>query len=314
MRALLVAGHDNRCLDVATRHALTAALRLGVDVDILVAGASCRPVAESASGLAGVSRVLWADAPHLREPTAENVADQIVAVAAGYTHLLAAATGMGKSILPRVAARLDVAQISEIVAVLAPDTFLRPIYAGNAIETVQSTDPVKVMTVRATAFPPAGDGGRAPIETVEVAANFGASRVVARETTRSARPELASADVVVAGGRGLRTRENFFALLEPLAQQLNAAIGATRAAVDAGFVPNELQIGQTGKVVAPRLYVAVGLSGAIQHLAGMKDSGVIVAINKDPDAPIFRIADYALIGDLFEIVPALTAALAARRG
>jgi len=309
MTVLLLAEHDNRSLNPVTRNALTAARQLGGDIDILVIGDACRVVAESASRLAGVARVLLVDAAHFGEPCAENIASQLLSIASGYSHVLAAATSTGKSVMPRVAAMLDVAQISEIIAVLDAGTFSRPIYAGNATQTVQSVDPVKVMTVRATAFEASGDGGAAPIETVEAVADCGLSRVVARELTRSGRPELGSADVVVAGGRGLGNRENFVALLEPLAQKLDAAIGATRSAVDAGFVSNDLQIGQTGKVVAPRLYIAVGLSGAIQHLAGMKDSQVIVAINKDPEAPIFQVADYGLVGDLFEIVPQLINAL-----
>ena len=309
MTVLLLAEHDNRRLDPATRRVLTAACQLGGDIDILLIGDACRPVAESASRLAGVSRVLWVEAGHFREPTAENVASQILAVASGYSHVLAAAMSMGKSVMPRVAAMLDVAQISEIIGVLAGDTFSRPIYAGNATQTVQSSDPVKVITVRVSAFDASDEGGAAPIETLEAVADCGLSRVVGRQLTRNSRPELGSADVVVAGGRGLGSRENFIALLEPLALKLDAAIGATRAAVDAGFVSNDLQIGQTGKVVAPRLYIAVGLSGAIQHLAGMKDSQVIVAINKDAEAPIFQVADYGLVGDLFEIVPALIDAL-----
>lgn len=309
MTVLLLAEHDNQRLDPATRSALTAAGQLGSDIDILVLGDACRPVAESASRLAGVSRVLWVEAEHFREPTAENIANQILALASGYSHVFAAATSMGKSVMPRVAAMLDVAQISEIIDVLDSDTFSRPIYAGNATQTVQSVDPVKVITVRVSAFSASGDSGAVPIETVEAVANCGLSRVAGRNLTRSGRPELGSADVVVAGGRGLGSRENFIAMLAPLAQKLDAAIGATRAAVDAGFVSNDLQIGQTGKVVAPRLYIAVGLSGAIQHLAGMKDSQVIVAINKDADAPIFQVADYGLVGDLFEIVPALIDAL-----
>ncbi len=309
MTVLLLAEHDNQSLAPATRSALTAARQLGMDVDILVVGDKCRPVAESASCLAGASRIRWVDAAHFREPVAENIANQVVALASGYTHVLAAATSTGKSVMPRVAAMLDVAQISEVIAVLGTDTFSRPIYAGNATQTVESVDPVKVLTVRASAFEASGDGGSAPIEAVEAVADCGLARVLSRELIRSGRPELASADVVVAGGRGLGSRENFIAQLEPLAEKLDAAIGATRAAVDAGFVSNDLQIGQTGKVVAPRLYIAVGLSGAIQHLAGMKDSQVIVAINKDPEAPIFQIADYGLVGDLFEIVPQLVDAL-----
>ena len=309
MRVLVLAEHDNHHLHPATRNVLTAARQLDGEVDILIVGDACRPVAEVASRLAGVARVRVVEAAHFRESTAENIANQIIALAQDYSHVLAAATSIGKSVMPRVAALLDVAQISEITAILAADTFSRPIYAGNATQTVQSVDPLKVLTVRVTAFAAAGDGGEAPIETVEAVADCGLSRVLDRQLTRTGRPELGSADVVVAGGRGLGSRENFQALLEPLAQKLGAAIGATRAAVDSGFVPNDLQIGQTGKIVAPRLYIAVGLSGAIQHLAGMKDSEVIVAINKDAEAPIFQVADYGLVGDLFEIVPALTEAL-----
>ena len=309
MRVLVLAEHDNHHLHPATRNVLTAARQLDGEVDILIVGDACRPVAEVASRLAGVARVRVVEAAHFRESTAENIANQIVALAQDYSHVLAAATSIGKSVMPRVAALLDVAQISEITAILAADTFSRPIYAGNATQTVQSVDPLKVLTVRVTAFAAAGDGGEAPNETVEAVADCGLSRVLDRQLTRTGRPELGSAVVVVAGGRGLGSRENFQALLEPLAQKLGAAIGATRAAVDSGFVPNDLQIGQTGKIVAPRLYIAVGLSGAIQHLAGMKDSEVIVAINKDAEAPIFQVADYGLVGDLFEIVPALTEAL-----
>lgn len=309
MRVLVLAEHDNHHLHPATRNVLTAARQLDGEVDILIVGDACRPVAEVASRLAGVARVRVVEAAHFRESTAENIANQIIALAQDYSHVLAAATSIGKSVMPRVAALLDVAQISEITAILAADTFSRPIYAGNATQTVQSVDPLKVLTVRVTAFAAAGDGGEAPIETVEAVADCGLSRVLDRQLTRTGRPELGSAVVVVAGGRGLGSRENFQALLEPLAQKLGAAIGATRAAVDSGFVPNDLQIGQTGKIVAPRLYIAVGLSGAIQHLAGMKDSEVIVAINKDAEAPIFQVADYGLVGDLFEIVPALTEAL-----
>jgi electron transfer flavoprotein alpha subunit len=252
--------------------------------------------------------VLVADAPQLAEGLAENVAEQVLAVAGDYTHILAPATAYGKNIAPRVAARLDVAQISEITKVLAPDTFERPIYAGNAIATVQSGDRVKVITVRTTGFEPAGGGGNCAIHAVAPVADSGKSAFIAREIARSGRPELTSAKVVVSGGRGMGSGENF-KILEPLADKLNAAMGASRAAVDAGFVPNDWQVGQTGKVVAPQLYIAVGISGAIQHLAGMKDSKVIVAINKDPEAPIFQVADYGLVGDLFEVVPQLTAAI-----
>jgi len=309
MKILVLAEHDNSALNPVTLSTVTAASRIGSDIDVLVAGESCRPVAEQAARLVGVSRVLVVEAPHLADALPENLGAQIVSLARGYSHILASSTSIGRSVMPRVAAVLDVAQISDMVAVESPDTFTRPIYAGNALLTVRSTDPVKVITVRATAFPATGEGEKAPIATVAAVADRGTSRVVARESAPSGRPDLVVADTVVAGGRGLASREHFHALLEPLADKLGAALGATRAAVDAGFVANELQIGQTGKVVAPRLYIAVGLSGALQHLAGMKDSRVIVAINKDAEAPIFQVADYGLVGDLFEIVPALTKAL-----
>lgn len=309
MNVLLLAEHDNVALNEATANTLAAACLIGSHIDVLVVGNECRPVAEKAARLAGVSRVLLVEASHLADGRPENIAAQMVAMAARYTHILAPATSSGKSVMPRVAAALDVAQISEIIAVESPDTFTRPIYAGNALLTVKSSDPVKVMTVRATAFPAVGEDGCAPIESVTAVADRGRSRVVSRDLTRSGRPELASADAVVSGGRGLASRENFHVVLEPLADRLGAALGATRAAVDAGFVANDLQIGQTGKIVAPQLYIAVGLSGAIQHLAGMKDSRIIVAINKDAEAPIFQVADFGLVGDLFELVPALTKAL-----
>lgn len=309
MSILVLAEHDNAVMNSTTRNAVTAARQIGGEIHVLVAGNACRPVAEQAARLTGVSRVLLAEAMQLSEQLPENLSAQIFSLATGYTHFLAPATSTGKSVMPRVAAMLDVAQVSDIVAVVSPDTFTRPIHAGNALLTVRSADALKVVTVRAAAFAEAGDGAGAPIETVHAVPDRGRSRVVSRELTRSGRPELASADVVVAGGRGLASRESFHALLDPLADKLGAALGATRAAVDAGFVPNDLQVGQTGKIVAPRLYIAVGLSGAIQHLAGMKDSRVIVAINKDAEAPIFQVADYGLVGDLFEIVPALTKAL-----
>lgn len=310
MRSLILAEHDNAVLNAVTAHVVAAAARIGGEVDVLVAGQGCRPVAEKAAALNGVSRVLLAEAAHLLEATAENLAALLVSLSAGYTHILAAATSAGKSVLPRVAAVLDVAGISDVVAIDAPDTFTRPIHAGNALLTVQMGDPVKVLSVRTTAFPAVGEGGSASVECVAPPADRGQSRVVERDLTRSGRPELTSARAVVAGGRGLGSAENFRGVLEPLADRLGAALGATRAAVDAGFVPNDLQVGQTGKIVAPELYVAVGLSGAIQHLAGIKDSRVIVAINKDAEAPIFQVADFGLVGDLFEIVPALTKALA----
>ena len=311
MSILLLADHDNQSLNAATRNAVTAAQKIGGDLTILVAGHNAAAAAQAASQIPGVAKVLHADAPYFASPTAENVAATVVSVAkaGGFSHVLAAATGYGKNVAPRVAALLDVAQVSEIVAVESPDTFVRPIYAGSAFATVQSKDPVKVITVRATGFDAApATGGSAPVEKAEPAADSGLSRVVGQELTKSDRPELTGARIVISGGRGLGSTENF-KLLETLAHKLNAAIGASRAAVDAGYVPNDYQVGQTGKIVAPDLYIAVGISGAIQHLAGMKDSKVIVAINKDPDAPIFQVADYGLVGDLFQIIPELTAAL-----
>jgi len=276
---------------------------------VLVAGHNAGAAAQAAAQLAGVAKVLVADAPHLAAPTAENVAATALSLLpGGYTHVVAAATGFGKNVAPRIAAKLDVAQVSEVTAIESPDTFVRPIYAGNAFATVQSKDPVKVLTVRTTAFDSAAGGGSAAVENVPAAADTGLSRVTGAELTKSERPELTSARVVVSGGRALGSAEAF-KMLDGLADKLQAAIGASRAAVDAGYVPNDYQVGQTGKIVAPDLYIAVGISGAIQHLAGMKDSKVIVAINKDPDAPIFQIADYGLVGDLFEVVPQLTAEL-----
>ncbi len=310
MSILVIAEHDNAALKAATRNTVGAAARIGGDIHVLVAGAACAAVAEAAARLTGVTRVLQVDAAHYADQTAENLAALIVANAAGYSHLLAPAGSFGKNLMPRVAALLDVAQISDIVAVATPDIFVRPIYAGNALATVHSADAVKVITVRGTAFEAAGDGGSAAIDTLPLAVpDLGLSRSVGREITRSSRPELTAAKVIVSGGRGLGSGENYRALLEPLADKLGAALGASRAAVDAGFVPNDFQVGQTGKIVAPQLYIAVGISGAIQHLAGMKDSKVIVAINKDPEAPIFQVADYGLVADLFEAVSALTAAL-----
>ncbi len=311
---LVLAEHDHATVKPATHHAVAAAAKLGGDVHVLVAGHGAEGAAKGAAAIAGVAKVLHADAAHLAQPTAENLAAQILAVAAkgGYTHLVAPATGTGKNVMPRVAAKLDVAQVSDITAIESPDTFVRPIYAGNAFATVQSKDAVKVITVRTTAFEAAGQGGAAAVETVAAAAPAAGARVVGQELTKSERPELTSARVVVSGGRGLGNGENYRKLLEPLADRLNAALGASRAAVDAGYVPNDYQVGQTGKIVAPDLYVAVGISGAIQHLAGMKDSKVIVAINKDAEAPIFQVADYGLVGDLFELVPQLVAALPAR--
>ena len=311
---LVLAEHDHASIKSATHHAVTAAAKLGGPVHVLVAGHDAAGAAKGAASIAGVAKVLHADAPHLASPTAENLAAQVLAVApSGYTHLVAPATGQGKNVMPRVAAKLDVAQVSEITAVVSADTFVRPIYAGNAFATVRSGDRVKVLTVRGTAFDAAADGGAAPVEAVPVAPAVTRGAVVTgQELTKSERPELVGARIVISGGRGLGSGENYRKLLEPLADRLNAALGASRAAVDAGYVPNDYQVGQTGKIVAPELYIAVGISGAIQHLAGMKDSKVIVAINKDAEAPIFQIADYGLVGDLFEILPALTAALLAR--
>jgi len=305
---LVVAEHDHAALKSATAHAVTAAAKLGGDVHVLVAGHNARGAADAAAKIAGVAKVLHADAAQLAGQTAENVAALVVGIAAPYSHIVLPATGYGKNVAPRVAALLDVAQVSDIIAVESSDTFVRPIYAGNAFATVQSKDAKKVITVRTTAFDSAAAGGQASVESVAAPADFGRAQVLGQELTKSDRPELTSARIVISGGRGLQKGENF-KMLEALADKLNAAIGASRAAVDAGFVPNDYQVGQTGKIVAPDLYIAIGISGAIQHLAGMKDSKVIVAINKDPEAPIFQIADYGLIGDLFEIVPALTAEL-----
>ena len=311
MTALVIAEHDNAALKSATLHTIGAAQKLGGDVHVLVAGHPADAVAKAAASIPNVAKVLRADAAHLAQPTAENVAAVALQVigSGGYAHVLAPATSFGKNVAPRIAAKLDVAQISDITAIESPDTFVRPIYAGNAFATVQSADAIKVITVRATGFDAvAASGGDATIEDVAVPAEIASSKVVGQELTKSERPELTSARVVVSGGRGMASGDNF-KLLEALADKLNAAIGASRAAVDAGYVPNAYQVGQTGKIVAPDLYVAVGISGAIQHLAGMKDSKVIVAINKDAEAPIFQIADYGLVGDLFEIIPALTAEL-----
>ncbi|HYD78575.1 MAG TPA: electron transfer flavoprotein subunit alpha/FixB family protein [Paucimonas sp.] len=308
MTALVIAEHDNAHLKGSTLNTITAAAKCGGDVHVLIAGHNCGRAAEAASQIAGVAKVLVADAAHFADGLAENVAEQALALASGYSHILAPATAYGKNILPRVAAKLDVAQISEITKVDSPDTFERPIYAGNAIATVQSTDAVKVITVRTTGFDAAATGGSAAIENVTAVADSGKSSFVSRELAKSDRPELTAAKVIVSGGRGMGSGENF-KILEPLADKLGAAMGASRAAVDAGFVPNDWQVGQTGKIVAPQLYIAVGISGAIQHLAGMKDSKTIVAINKDPEAPIFSVADYGIVGDLFEIVPQLVAEL-----
>jgi electron transfer flavoprotein alpha subunit len=310
MPILVVAEHDDVSLKSATLNTVTAAaaLRAGA-VHVLVAGSNCTAAAAAAAKLAGVATVKVADAAHYADHGVENLAALIVDHATGYSHLLAPATSFGKNLMPRVAAALDAAQISEIVAVVSADTFVRPIYAGNALATVKSSDAIKVITVRTTAFDAAGAGGDAPIESLQPGPDLQLSRLVGRELTKSERPELSAAKVVVSGGRGLVNGENYRKVLEPLAGKLGAALGASRAAVDAGFVPNDYQVGQTGKIVAPQLYVAIGISGAIQHLAGMKDSKVIVAINKDPEAPIFQVADYGLVGDLFQVVPELTAAL-----
>lgn len=309
MTTLVIAEHDNAQLKGATLNTVAAAAKLGGDVHVLVAGSNARAVAEQAAAVAGVSKVLLADAPQLAEGLAENLAAQVLAVASGYSHILFPATASGKNVAPRVAAKLDVAQISDIIAVESADTFQRPIYAGNAIATVQSGDVVKVITVRTTGFDAvAASGGSAAIEDAAAVADSGLSSFVGREVAKSDRPELAGARVVVSGGRGMGSAENF-KILDPLADKLGAALGASRAAVDAGYAPNDWQVGQTGKIVAPQLYVAVGISGAIQHLAGMKDSKVIVAINKDPEAPIFGVADYGLVGDLFQVVPELSSAL-----
>jgi electron transfer flavoprotein alpha subunit len=309
MVALVIAEHDNASLKSSTAHTVTAAAQCGGDVHVLVAGHHCGAAAQAAAQLVGVGKVLVADAPHLAEGLAENVAEQALALARDYSHVLAPATAYGKNIAPRIAARLDVAQISEITKVDGPDTFERPIYAGNAIATVQSSDPIKVITVRTTGFDAsAAGGGDAAIETIPAVPDGGKSAFVSREVAKSDRPELTAAKVIVSGGRGMGSGDSF-KILEPLADKLNAAMGASRAAVDAGYVPNDWQVGQTGKIVAPQLYIAAGISGAIQHLAGMKDSKTIVAINKDPEAPIFSVADYGIVGDLFEIVPQLAEAL-----
>ena len=309
MAILVVAEHDNARLRGSTLNTITAAQRLGGEVHVLVAGSGVAGAVQAAAQVAGVAKVLAADGAPLAEGLAENVAAQVLAVAQGYSHILFPATAYGKNVAPRVAAKLDVAQVSDIIGIESADTFERPIYAGNAVATVQSSDPVKVITVRTTAFDAAGaTGGSAAVENVQAVGDSGKSSFVGREVAKTDRPELTAAKVVVSGGRGMGSAENF-KLLEPLADKLGAAMGASRAAVDAGYAPNDWQVGQTGKIVAPQLYIAVGISGAIQHLAGMKDSKVIVAINKDPEAPIFGVADYGLVADLFTAVPELTNAL-----
>ena len=310
MTALVIAEHDNASIKAATLNTVTAAAQCGGDVHVLVAGSNAAAAAQAAAQIAGVSKVLHADGDSVANGLAENLAAQVLAVAGNYSHILFPATASGKNVAPRVAAKLDVAQISDITKVDSADTFERPIYAGNAIATVQSTDATKVITVRATGFDAAAaTGGSAAVESVAAAADAGKSAFVGREMSKSDRPDLTAAKVIVAGGRALGSEEQFQAVLTPLADKLNAAIGASRAAVDAGYANNDLQVGQTGKIVAPELYIACGISGAIQHLAGMKDSKVIVAINKDPEAPIFAVADYGLEADLFTAVPELVKAL-----
>ncbi len=310
MTSLVIAEHDNKALKGATGHTLSAAAAIGGEIHLLVAGAQCRAVAEEAAKLPGVAKVLLAEDAALEHASAEDLAALVLSLAKSYSHILAPATTFGKNFLPRVAALLDVAQISDISAVIAPDIFERPIYAGNAIARVQSRDPIKIITVRGTAFAAAKPGNTtAPIDSVAVPPAAAQSRFVGAEIARSERPELTAARIIVSGGRGMQSGENF-KILEKLADRLGAAVGASRAAVDSGFVPNDYQVGQTGKIVAPELYIAVGISGAIQHLAGMKDSKVIVAVNKDEEAPIFQVADYGIVGDLFQIVPALEAELA----
>ncbi|WP_321962588.1 electron transfer flavoprotein subunit alpha/FixB family protein [Paraburkholderia sp. J7] len=314
MMNLVIAEHDNQCIKAATLNTVAAAQKIGGDVHVLVAGHNAQAAADAAAKIAGVAKVLLADAPQLEQGLAENAEATVLALvqnaAKHYSHILAPATAAGKNVTPRIAAKLDVAQISDITAVHSAETFERPIYAGNAIATVQSKDAIKVITVRTTAFDAvAAAGGNAAVEKIEAAADSGLSQFVSREVTKLDRPELTSAKIIVSGGRGLGSGENYTKVLEPLADKLNAALGASRAAVDAGYVPNDYQVGQTGKIVAPQLYVAVGISGAIQHLAGMKDSKVIVAINKDEEAPIFSVADYGLVGDLFTAVPELAGAI-----
>jgi electron transfer flavoprotein alpha subunit len=310
MSALVIAEHDHGSLKGATLNTITAAAQCGGEVHVLIAGHNAGDAAQQAARIAGVSKVLLADGPQLAEQLAENVAAQVLAVAGNYSHLLFPATAHGKNVAPRVAAKLDVQQVSEISKVVSPDTFERPIYAGNAIATVQSAEKVQVITVRTTGFDAAAtEGGSAAVETIQVVGDSGRSSFVGREVTKSDRPELTAAKIIVSGGRALGSSDKFTDVLTPLADKLGAALGASRAAVDAGYAPNDWQVGQTGKIVAPQLYIAAGISGAIQHLAGMKDSKVIVAINKDPEAPIFSVADYGLEADLFTAVPELVKAL-----
>ena len=310
LASLVIAEYDNQSLKAATLNAVAAALQCSADVDVLVAGSSTDAVATAAAQIAGVRKVIQVDAPNLADQLAEPLAAQILSIANHYSHILAPATANGKNVLPRVAAKLDVAQLSDITKVLSSDTFERPIYAGNAIATVQTNDPVKVITVRTTGFDPvAANGGSASIEKQAPIESKASSSFIGRQLTKSDRPELTAAKIIVSGGRGLGSGEKYQELIAPLADKLGAALGASRAAVDAGYVPNDYQVGQTGKIVAPELYIAIGISGAIQHLAGMKDSKVIVAINKDPEAPIFSVADYGLVADLNTAVPELTKAL-----
>ena len=310
MTALVIAEHDNNSIKSATLNTVTAAKACDADVHVLVAGAGAAAAAQAAAQIAGVTKVILAEGASLKDGLAENVAAQILAIAGNYSHILFPATAGGKNVAPRVAAKLDVAQISDITKVDSADTFERPIYAGNAIATVQSTDKIKVITVRGTGFDAAAtQGGSAAVETIAAVADSGKSAFVGREVTKNDRPELTAAKIIVSGGRALGSEEKFKEVITPLADKLNAAIGASRAAVDAGYAPNDLQVGQTGKIVAPQLYIAAGISGAIQHLAGMKDSKVIVAINKDEEAPIFSVADYGLVADLFEAVPEMVSKL-----
>lgn len=308
MSVLVYAEHDNQQLKSETAKLVNAATKIGGDIHVLVAGSGCEALAQAAAKIAGVAKVLLVDNEHFSHQLAENTADLLVEMGKDYTHLIASASTTGKNFMPRVAALLDVAQLSDVIDIVSADTFVRPIYAGNAIATVQSQDTIKVLTVRASAFDASPESGDAAVETLALGGAAKGAQFVAEELTQSARPELGAAEVIISGGRGMQNGENF-ALLEGIADKLGAAIGASRAAVDAGFVPNDMQVGQTGKIVAPQLYIAVGISGAIQHLAGMKDSKVIVAINKDEEAPIFQVADYGLVGDLFEILPELEKSL-----
>jgi electron transfer flavoprotein alpha subunit len=309
MTILVIAEHDNASLKGATHNTVSAATAIGGDVHVLIVGANASGAAQAAAKISGVAKVLHADGAQFADGLAENVAAQVLAIAKDYSHLLFPATAAGKNVAPRVAALLDVGQLSDVTKVISADTFERPIYAGNAIATVQSTDAIKVLTVRTTGFDPAAEGGSAAVESISAVADSGKSSFVGREVTKSDRPELTAAKIIVSGGRALGSSDKFNEVLTPLADKLNAALGASRAAVDAGYAPNDWQVGQTGKIVAPQLYIAAGISGAIQHLAGMKDSKVIVAINKDPEAPIFSVADYGLEADLFTAVPELVKAL-----